>query len=88
VIIDFADDFNARLPTGTTIAVAVDTGGCLIGSTTATSIASGSTTRVDSIGIAMIRNPDAAGTSAVTVTLTTPNGNRSLFSFSCTTPVP
>lgn len=84
VFVDFSDQFNQPLPAGTTVSVAVGNGGCLISNSAGTTQLSTNSTAINRVFISLARNTDTgAGSSPVTVTVTTPNSVVSTFSFTC-----
>ena len=85
VIVDVTDQFNQKLPSGTTISVATGTNGCLITNSPGTTQLSTNSTAVSSVFIALgaATNP-VTGSAPITVTVTTPNNVTSTLSFNCT----
>jgi protocatechuate 3,4-dioxygenase beta subunit/5-hydroxyisourate hydrolase-like protein (transthyretin family) len=85
VVVDFADTFNQQLPAGTSVSVTTATGGCLITNTPGGSVLSNNSAGVNNVFMTLARDTTSTTASgAVTVTLTTPNGAVSTFSFTCT----
>ncbi len=85
VLVDIADQFNGRMPTGTSIAVATAAGGCLITNSPGTTVTGSSGFGFSRIFVTLARDATNAGNSgSLTTTVTTPKGIVSARSFTCT----